>query len=60
MYILVGEEKVPEVHRKRHYGPNISLKGRVRKLSKMEDGSDDAMDVNSPCKFLENLFIAVT
>jgi hypothetical protein len=43
-----GEEKVTEVQRKRHYGPNIFLKGRVRKLLKMEDGSDDGMNVHSP------------
>ncbi|KAM3213142.1 hypothetical protein ACQJBY_065881 [Aegilops geniculata] len=42
-----GEEKVTEVQRKRHYGPDVSLKGRVRKLAKMED-SDDEMDPHSP------------
>lgn len=54
IFILVGEEKVTEVQRKRHYGPDQSLKGRVKKPAKMEDGSDDGMDVHSPRKFLEN------
>ncbi|KAF0899526.1 hypothetical protein E2562_020008 [Oryza meyeriana var. granulata] len=39
-----GEEKVAEVQRKRHYGPDVSFKGRVRKLAKMEDLSDDGSD----------------
>ncbi|KAK1609385.1 hypothetical protein QYE76_033058 [Lolium multiflorum] len=43
-----GEEKVTEVQRKRHYGLDVSLKGRVRKLTKMGDGSDDGMDAHSP------------
>jgi hypothetical protein len=60
MFILVGEEKVTEVQRKRHYGLDVSLKGRVRKLTKMGDGSDDGMDAHSPRKFLENLLIPVT
>uniref|UniRef100_A0A0D9X5G9 PHD-type domain-containing protein n=1 Tax=Leersia perrieri TaxID=77586 RepID=A0A0D9X5G9_9ORYZ len=39
-----GEEKVAEVQRKRHYGPDVSFKGRARKLAKMEDISDDGSD----------------
>ncbi|CAO2168418.1 unnamed protein product [Urochloa humidicola] len=35
------EEKVMEFQRKRHYGPDVSLKGRVSKLGKVEDASDD-------------------
>ncbi|CAL5011046.1 unnamed protein product [Urochloa decumbens] len=35
------EEKVMEFQRKRHYGPDVSLKGRVSKLGKVEDVSDD-------------------
>lgn len=45
---LQDEEKVTEVQRKRHYGPDVSSKGRVRKLAKMEDVSDDGMDGHSP------------
>lgn len=59
MYILVGEEKVAEVQRKRHYGPDVSFKGQVKKLAKMEDVSDDGSDEYSPRKFLENLLIVV-
>ncbi|XP_015695528.2 protein FORGETTER 1-like [Oryza brachyantha] len=39
-----GEEKIAEAQRKRHYGPDVSFKGRVRKLAKMEDLSDDGSD----------------
>uniref|UniRef100_A0A0D3GXJ8 PHD-type domain-containing protein n=1 Tax=Oryza barthii TaxID=65489 RepID=A0A0D3GXJ8_9ORYZ len=40
----VGDEKVAEVQRKRHYGPDVCFKGRARKLAKMEDESDDGTD----------------
>ncbi|OEL13043.1 Protein strawberry notch-like protein 1, partial [Dichanthelium oligosanthes] len=39
--VVIDEEKVMEFQRKRHYGPDLSLKGRVSKLGKMEDVSDD-------------------
>ncbi|RLN03180.1 hypothetical protein C2845_PM13G05560 [Panicum miliaceum] len=42
------EEKVMEFQRKRHYGPDVSLKGRVSKLGKLEDVSDDASDECPP------------
>ncbi|XP_039816573.1 protein FORGETTER 1-like isoform X4 [Panicum virgatum] len=38
------EEKVMEFQRKRHYGPDMSLKGRVSKLGKLEDVSDNGSD----------------
>nr|BAD02983.1 putative sno protein [Oryza sativa Japonica Group] len=40
----VGDEKVAEVQRKRHYGPDVCFKGQARKLAKMEDESDDGTD----------------
>ncbi|KAF2918628.1 protein FORGETTER 1 isoform X4 [Oryza sativa Japonica Group] len=39
-----GDEKVAEVQRKRHYGPDVCFKGQARKLAKMEDESDDGTD----------------
>nr|CAB3485712.1 unnamed protein product [Digitaria exilis] len=43
-----GEEKVTEIQRKRHSAPDISFKGRVRKVAKMVDVSDDDTDDYSP------------
>nr|CAB3488213.1 unnamed protein product [Digitaria exilis] len=43
-----GEEKVTEIQRKRHSAPYISFKGRVRKVAKMVDVSDDDTDDYSP------------
>ncbi|XP_062226679.1 protein FORGETTER 1-like isoform X2 [Phragmites australis] len=43
-----GEEKVTEIQRKRHSALDISFKGRVRKVAKMEDVSDDDTDDYSP------------
>ncbi|CAM0902689.1 unnamed protein product [Alopecurus aequalis] len=41
-------EEVTEIQRKRHSAPDISFKGRVRKVAKMEDVSDDDSDDYSP------------
>jgi hypothetical protein len=49
---LLGEEKVTEIQRKRHSALDVSFKGRVRKVAKMVDVSDDDTDDYSPCKFL--------
>jgi hypothetical protein len=54
-YAVADEEKVMEVQRKRHYGPNVSLKGRVSKLGKLDDVSDDGSDGHPPRKFLDNV-----
>ncbi|KAI5011295.1 hypothetical protein ZWY2020_013432 [Hordeum vulgare] len=43
-----GEEKVTEIQRKRHSAPDVSFKGRVRKVAKMEEVSDDDSDDYSP------------
>ncbi|CAL5069870.1 unnamed protein product [Urochloa decumbens] len=43
-----GEEKVTEIQRKRHSEMDVSFKGRVRKVAKMVDVSDDDTDDYSP------------
>ncbi|XP_052151662.1 protein FORGETTER 1-like [Oryza glaberrima] len=43
-----GEEKVTEIHRKRHSAPDVSFKGRVRKVAKLVEVSDDDSDDYSP------------
>uniref|UniRef100_R7W7P3 Uncharacterized protein n=1 Tax=Aegilops tauschii TaxID=37682 RepID=R7W7P3_AEGTA len=43
-----GEEKVTEIQRKRHSAQDVSFKGRVRKVAKMEDVSDDDSGDYSP------------
>ncbi|XP_020401317.1 protein FORGETTER 1 isoform X1 [Zea mays] len=43
-----GEEKVQEFQHKRHYGSDMSLKGRVSKLGKKEDVSEDGGDEYPP------------
>ncbi|CAL5014965.1 unnamed protein product [Urochloa decumbens] len=43
-----GEEKVTEIQRKRHSELDVSFKGRVRKVAKMVDVSDDDTDDYSP------------
>ncbi|KAG2568646.1 hypothetical protein PVAP13_7NG407100 [Panicum virgatum] len=43
-----GEEKVTEIQRKRHSAPDVSFKGRVRKIAKVVDVSDDDTDDYSP------------
>jgi hypothetical protein len=44
-----------EFQRKRHYGPDVSLKGRVSKLGKLEDVSDAGSDEYPPRKFLDKV-----
>ena len=44
-----------EFQRKRHYGPDMSLKGRVSKLGKLEDVSDDGVEEYPPRKFLDKV-----
>lgn len=60
VYTLLGEEKVTEIQRKRHSAPYISFKGRVRKVAKMVDVSDDDTDDYSPCKFPGNYVVSVS
>jgi hypothetical protein len=55
-----GEEKVTEIHRKRHSAPDVSFKGRVRKVAKLVEVSDDDSDDYSPCKFVGNYLIFVS
>ncbi|RCV35324.1 hypothetical protein SETIT_7G231900v2 [Setaria italica] len=43
-----GEEKVTEIQRKRHSALDVSFKGRIRKVAKMVDVSDDDTDDYSP------------
>ena len=43
---------VTEIQRKRHSALDVSFKGRVRKVAKMEDVSDNDTDDYSPCKFI--------
>ncbi|TVU15826.1 hypothetical protein EJB05_39365 [Eragrostis curvula] len=43
-----GEDKVTEIQRKRHSALDVSFKGRVRKVAKMVDVSDDDTDDYSP------------
>jgi len=43
-----GEEEVTEIQRKRHSALDVSFKGRVRKVAKMVDVSDDDTDDYSP------------
>ncbi|RLM74220.1 protein strawberry notch-like [Panicum miliaceum] len=43
-----GEEKVTEIQRKRHSALDVSFKGRVRKVAKIVDVSDDDTDDYSP------------
>ncbi|XP_066343791.1 protein FORGETTER 1-like isoform X1 [Miscanthus floridulus] len=43
-----GEEKVTEIQRKRHSALDVSFKGRVRKVAKVVDVSDDDTDDYSP------------
>ncbi|KAL6843730.1 hypothetical protein ACP4OV_026301 [Aristida adscensionis] len=43
-----AEEKVAEIQRKRHSALDVSFKGRVRKVAKMQDVSDDDTDDYSP------------
>lgn len=60
VYIFLGEEKVTEIHRKRHSAPDVSFKGRVRKVAKLVEVSDDDSDDYSPCKFVGNYLIFVS
>ncbi|KAF0930629.1 hypothetical protein E2562_033825 [Oryza meyeriana var. granulata] len=55
-----GEEKVTEINRKRHSAPDVSFKGRVRKVAKVVEVSDDDSDDYSPCKFIGNYLILVS
>ena len=48
-----------EFQRKRHYGPDVSLKGRVSKLGKLEDVSDNGSDEHPARKFLTKLSIVM-
>ncbi|KAG8066204.1 hypothetical protein GUJ93_ZPchr0004g38165 [Zizania palustris] len=43
-----GEEKVAEIQRKRHSTSDVSFKGRVRKVAKVVEVSDDDSDDYSP------------
>ncbi|WVZ87057.1 LOW QUALITY PROTEIN: hypothetical protein U9M48_033752 [Paspalum notatum var. saurae] len=45
---IAREEKVTEIQRKRHSALDVSFKGRVRKVAKMVDVSDDDTDDYSP------------
>jgi len=57
---LLGEEEVTEIQRKRHSALDVSFKGRVRKVAKMVDVSDDDTDDYSPCKFPGNDMVIVS
>lgn len=49
-----GEESVKELPKKRHSAtPDVSLKGRVRKVAKWRPASDDESDEEIECEFLE-------
>jgi hypothetical protein len=54
-YAVAGEEKVQEFQHKRHYGSDMSLKGRVSKLGKKEDVSEDGGDEYPPRKFSDKV-----
>ncbi|KAG8043403.1 hypothetical protein GUJ93_ZPchr0458g22439 [Zizania palustris] len=43
-----GEEKVTEIQHKRHSAPDVSFKGRVRKVARLVEVSDDDSDDYSP------------
>lgn len=49
--ILIGEENVKELQRKRHLAtPGVSFTGRVRKIAKWKPASDDESNEESLCK----------
>lgn len=53
-----GEESVKELQKKRHSAtPDISLKGRVRKIAKWRPAIDDESDEEIECKFLDFLVV---
>lgn len=51
--LVAGEESVKELQRKRHSArPDVSIKGRVRKVAKWQPASDDESDEDNDCESL--------
>lgn len=54
--LVIGEESVKELQRKRHSAaPDVSFKGRVRKVAKWNPESDDESDEENECEFLASI-----
>lgn len=51
--LMIGDDGVKELQRKRHSAtPGVSIRGRVRKVAKLQDESDVESDLESECNFL--------
>lgn len=51
--MVIGDESVKELQRKRHSAtPDVSFKGRVRKVAKWKPASDDESEEDIECSSL--------